>query len=74
MQQLSANEVVAEATDLYKRWPSFEPSDKRRIIESIIEKIVLTGDEIDITLCYMPSYEVFTTRQRNLSDSSPPPA
>lgn len=74
MQQLSANEVVAEATNLYKRWPGFEPADKRRIIESIIEKIVLTRDEIDITLCYMPSYEVFTTRQRNLSDSSPPPA
>jgi len=66
MRQLSATEVVAEAADLYKRWPTFESKDKRRIIDSIIEKIVLTGDEIAVTLCYTPSCEELTTRQRNL--------
>jgi hypothetical protein len=74
MQQLSANEIVAEATDLHKRWPGFNPAEKRRIIESIVEKIVLAGDEIEITFCYTPSSEELTKRQRNLSDSSPPPA
>ena len=49
-----------EAADLYSRWPSFEARDKRRIIDSIIEKIVLTGDEIAVTLCYGPSCEDLT--------------
>jgi hypothetical protein len=66
MHQLSADEVVAEAANLHKRWPSFKPDEKRRIIESITEKIVVKGDEIDITLSYMPSCEELTKRQRNL--------
>lgn len=73
IQQLSASEVVAEAADLYKQWPTFEPRDKRRIIDSIIEKMTLTGDEIAVTLCYTPSCEVLTTRQRNLLGSWQPP-
>ncbi len=74
MQQLSADEVVAEATNLYKRWPALPGDSKRQIIESIVDKIVVKGDEIDITYCYMPSSEELTTRQRNLSDSSRRPA
>jgi site-specific DNA recombinase len=69
MHQLSADEVVAEAANLHKRWPTFTPQEKRRIIESITEKIIVTGDEIDITLSYMPSCEELTKRQRNLLDS-----
>jgi site-specific DNA recombinase len=68
--QLSADEVVSEATNLHRHWPKFTDEEKRRIIESITEKIVLKGDEIDISLCYMPSCEELTKRQRNLSDSS----
>lgn len=74
IQQLSANEIVAEATDLHKRWPGFNGEEKRKIIESIIEKIILSGDEIDITFCYTPSCEELTKRQRNLSGSSRPRA
>lgn len=40
--------------------------EKRRIVESIAEKIVLTRDQIDITFAYMPSCEELTKRQRNL--------
>jgi hypothetical protein len=72
--QLAADEVVAEAANLHQRWPSFTPEEKRRIIESIIERITVTGTEIDVTLCYMPSCEELTKRQRNLSGSSPRPA
>lgn len=74
MYHLAADEVVEEASNLYSRWPSFSSAEKRKIIESITEKIVLKGDEIDITLCYVPSSEELTIRQRNLSGSSPPPA
>jgi site-specific DNA recombinase len=69
MRQISADEVVLEATNLHKSWPSFSHVDKRRIIESITERIVVKGNEIDITLSDMPSSEEFTTRQRNLSGS-----
>jgi site-specific DNA recombinase len=74
MRSISADDVITEATTLHRRWPQLEAERKRGIIESIVEKIVLTGDAIDITYCYLPSSEELTTRQRNLLDSSPPPA
>jgi len=71
MNQISADEVLAEATNLHKLWPQFKADEKRRVIESIVEKITLGDKEIDITFCYMPSYEDITKRQRNVSGSSP---
>ena len=74
MRQLSAEEVLAEASDLHRRWLKFGQEEKRRIIESIVEKITLSKDEFDVTWSYLPSSEELTKKQRNLSDSSPPPA
>jgi site-specific DNA recombinase len=71
MRQISAEEVFAEATGLHQKWPHFSQEEKRRIIESIVEKITLSGDTIDITFSYLPSSEELTKRQRNLSGSSP---
>lgn len=71
MRRLSVGEVQNEATDLYEKWPTLESARKRRIIESITEKIVLNSTDILITPCYTPSSEEFTKRQRNLWDSSP---
>ena len=69
--QLSADEVIAEATHLHLLWPEFTAEDKRRIIESITDSIVVQGDEINITFCYVPSSEELTKRQRNLLGSLP---
>ncbi len=69
MHQISAEEVFAEVTGLHRKWPHFGQEEKRRIIESIVEKITLSGDTIDITFSYMPSSEELTKRQRNLSGS-----
>jgi len=74
MRHLSSEEVLAEATNLHRRWLHFGPAEKRRIVESIGEKITLTGDEFDVTWSYLPSSEELTKRQRNLSDSSLRPA
>lgn len=74
VRQISADEVVAEASNLHLLWPKFTGEEKRKLIESITEKIVVAGDEIDITLCYLPSSEELTTRQRNLLGSSQPRA
>lgn len=70
MRQISAEEVVTEATNLHNLWPRFGRDEKRRIIESITESIILKNDEIDITFSCMPTSEELTKRQRNLSDSS----
>lgn len=69
VRQLSARDVVDEALNLHKMWPTFTPEEKRKVIESITEKIVVKADEIDITLSYMPTSGDFTTRQRNLYGS-----
>jgi site-specific DNA recombinase len=74
MHQISAEEVLAEATGLHRKWPHFGQEEKRRIIESIVEKVTLSGDTIDITWSYLTSSEELTKRQRNVSDSSPLPA
>jgi site-specific DNA recombinase len=74
MQQLSADEVVAEAVNLHRLWPRFSPEEKRGIVESITEKITVKSDEIDITFWNPPSSEELTKRQRNLSGSWRRPA
>jgi site-specific DNA recombinase len=74
MHSISADQVVEEASNLHRRWPKFAAEEKRSIIESIVEKIVIAGDSIGITYSYMPSSEEFTKRQRNLWDSLRPPA
>lgn len=38
---LSANDVFAEAQILYARWPKMEIPEKRRIVESILEKVTI---------------------------------
>jgi site-specific DNA recombinase len=72
--QVSGDQVVKEATDLHRRWPHLSSEQKRSIVESIVEKIVVTKDSIDITYCYLPSSEELTKRQRNLLDSWLPQA
>src|SRR5437879_11258154 len=52
---LSAEEVVSEAEALYSRWPQIPVAERRTIVESIVEKITIGKDEIDITLSYIPS-------------------
>ena len=64
---LSADEVLAEANTLYSRWPTLPTEDKRKIVESILEKVVIgPGDEIELTLSYLPSSEEMTNNQRAL--------
>ncbi|HTL55529.1 MAG TPA: recombinase family protein, partial [Candidatus Limnocylindrales bacterium] len=66
--QLSTEEVIAEAQDLYGRWPKLPFDDKRRIVESITDKIVIGKEDVSINLCYLPSYEELTKRHRMLYD------
>jgi hypothetical protein len=75
--QLSADEVLSEAGTLHSRWPSLMPEERRRVVESITERIVIgKGNEgsISIELAYLQSSEKLTERQRNFRGSWRRPA
>ena len=64
---LSADEVLSEARTLYAQWPKMEVEAKRKIVESITEKITIGKDnEIEITLSYLPTSEEMTKSQQRL--------
>jgi site-specific DNA recombinase len=68
---LSSDQIITEARDLYSHWPEMAPEDKRKVVESITDSIVIGTDEIDIHLCYLPSSsELMAGKQRNFTDSS----
>lgn len=60
---LTADEVLHAAQSLYGRWPQIARDDKRRIAESLIEKVVIGESEIDITFSGLPSSELVTKCQ-----------
>jgi site-specific DNA recombinase len=64
--RLSADEILHEANTLYDRWPSLALDDKRKIAESLVEKIVIGENEIDITFSYLPSSEEVCKNQQKL--------
>ena len=51
---LSQEEVITEARDLYSRWPTLPGEEKRRIVETITDKIVVGNGEVEINLYYAP--------------------
>lgn len=68
IQYLSSDHVLHEAKDLHARWIELSPEEKRKIIETITEKIVVGTDDISIDLCYLP-YKRATTEQHGLKGS-----
>lgn len=74
VRQVAAAEVVSEAINLNRLWPRLASDQKRKVIESIVEKIVISDASIDITYSCLPSSEELTKRQRNLSGSWRRPA
>ncbi len=69
IQYLSSDQVFNEARDLASRWTEFLPDEKRRIVESITDRILIGKEDISIHLAYLPtppnSPEFTTTWQRN---------
>lgn len=70
IQNLSSDQILHDAQDLYGRWESLEREEKRQIVENIVEKIVVGQDDVAISLCYLPSSsEIMAEKQRGLRDS-----
>ena len=64
IQYLSSDELVNEAKDLYSRWPNLDPAEKRRIIETITERITVGRSDININLSYLPTSELMAEGHR----------
>jgi site-specific DNA recombinase len=54
VQQLSAADFASEAASLYTRWPELPFEERRRVVEQVVERIMVGAGEIEITLRYEP--------------------
>jgi site-specific DNA recombinase len=54
IQAASAGAVIAEARDLYQRWPDLPFVEKRSIVDAITDAIIIGGETIQIKLAYVP--------------------
>jgi site-specific DNA recombinase len=72
IQNLSRDEILSEARDLYSRWPDLAFEERRQVIESIVDRIVIGKDEVEIHLFYLPSAaEIAGNGERNHTSCSP---
>ena len=72
IQYLSSDDVLSEARDLHARWPQLERTEKRQIVETVVQNITVGKNEVEIHLYYLPSSSKdLTERQRNSRGSSP---
>ena len=54
---LSSDQVVTEARDLYGRWKELSREQRRRIVESITERITVGKDDVEINLLHLPPFQ-----------------
>lgn len=72
----SSKYLFSEAQNLYSKWHTYSKDEKRNIIESITDSIIVDIEDIEINLKYLipPSPLNPTDGQRNFTDSSKSPA
>lgn len=46
--------ALSEASDLATHWDAFGPEEKRRLVETITDKIVIGKDEVIVNLLFLP--------------------
>lgn len=56
VQNLSSEEILIQAKDLYTRWPSLSREEQQKIVEVITESIIIHEDEIEINFHYIPFF------------------
>jgi site-specific DNA recombinase len=72
IQFVSSDIVIQDAVQLYTNWNKLPYEEKRTIVESITDKIVIDQDTIDIALSYLPTPLLQPNgvkREHNLKDS-----
>ena len=68
---LSTEEIAVQAGSLYDHWQAMQPEEKREIVETIAEKIVVGKNEINISFYYAPTSKDMANRWRKGWDSNP---
>jgi site-specific DNA recombinase len=66
VKKLSTDDVVHESATLHERWPKMPLDDKRKVVEALIEKLVIGDGEIDITYSCLPTSEELCKNQQGL--------
>ncbi|MEP7108683.1 MAG: recombinase family protein [Ferruginibacter sp.] len=72
IQYLSSDTVIQEAKDLYNNWNNLPFEEKRSIIETITEHIIIDNESINISLSYLPTPRSLLNsgnKQRNIMGS-----
>lgn len=72
IQSLSSEAIQQDAKDLYNNWKNLPYEEKRSIVETITERIVIDTDTINISLSYAPTPHFSLNsgnRSRNFMDS-----
>lgn len=64
--KLSTEDVTHESATLHERWPSMASDDRRKVVEALIEKVVIGDGEIDITYSCLPTSEQLCKSQQQL--------
>jgi site-specific DNA recombinase len=63
IQNLSRDEIISEAQDLYGRY--LIPEEKRQIVENVVERITVGKGEVSIDLAYVPSPSEITAKRQS---------
>jgi len=63
---MSAEQVARDANDLHGRWPSLAPEKRQAVVQSIVERITIAKDEIEIKFSHLPSSEELANSQQRL--------
>lgn len=61
---VSADQVLHEARHLYGRWLKMPIQEKRRVVQSIVERITIGKDKIEINFTQLTSSEEITKSQQ----------
>jgi site-specific DNA recombinase len=64
--KLSADDVLHESKTLHEKWPKLPLPDKRKIVEALIEKIVIGDGKLDITYSCLPTSIEHCKNQQSL--------
>jgi site-specific DNA recombinase len=74
LQLRSSTEVLSEARDLYSRWPKLLFAERRQIVESITDRILVGDNEITIQLAYLPNESRPPPKGGSKASQTPVPA
>ena len=68
---LASDVILTESKTLYDRWPLLNHDEKRQVVESVTERIVVGKGDVAIELAFFPGYEDLTNEQRTIAGALP---